>query len=110
VLQVLYILAFAVLAFLAIGNLVRNLFTLGTEAGRTADRMDHPARGAAPAQPPISLHPEMLDDRGQPIREPLLVMKSITVEDARSRLDALFDASPGDSSNPSSNSQPTDEA
>ncbi len=108
-LQVLYILAFAVLAFLAIGNLVRNLFVLGTEAGRAADRFSTPMRSAA-AQPPVAMHPEMFDNQGQPIREPLLVMKSITVEDARSRLDALYDASPGDSSNPSSNSQPSDEA
>jgi hypothetical protein len=108
VLQVLYILAFAVLAFLALGNLVRNLFVLGSEAGRAADRFGSTG-GARSAQPaPVSLHPEMFDDQGQPIREPLLVMKSITVEDARSRLDALFDASPnGDS--PSSSS-PNDEA
>jgi len=106
VLQVLYILAFAVLAFLAIGNLVRNLFLLGTEAGRAADRFSTPMRSAAPQQP-MATHPEMFDNQGQPIREPLLVMKSITVEDARSRLDALYEASPGgDSSNP----QPSDDA
>jgi hypothetical protein len=37
----------------------------------------------------------MLDDTGKVINEPLLVMRSMTVEDAREQLDALFEASPG---------------
>ncbi|MEO8891440.1 MAG: DUF2973 domain-containing protein, partial [Coleofasciculaceae cyanobacterium] len=40
-------------------------------------------------------HPELLDDMGNPINEPLLVMRSMTVEDAREQLDALFNSSPG---------------
>ncbi|MGK7933048.1 MAG: DUF2973 domain-containing protein, partial [Microcystaceae cyanobacterium] len=37
---------------------------------------------------------ELLDERGQPINEPLLVMRSVSVEDARQQLDALYNASP----------------
>jgi hypothetical protein len=40
-------------------------------------------------------HPELLDDKGNPINEPLLVMRSMTVEDAREQLDAIFNSSPG---------------
>jgi hypothetical protein len=32
---------------------------------------------------------------GNPINEPLLVMRSMTVEDAREQLDAIFKSSPG---------------
>jgi Protein of unknown function (DUF2973) len=40
-------------------------------------------------------HPELLDDYGNIVNEPFLVMRSMTVEDARERLDALYKASPG---------------
>ena len=36
-------------------------------------------------------HPELLDQDGQVIREPLLVMRSISMKDAREQLDALYD-------------------
>jgi hypothetical protein len=39
-------------------------------------------------------HPELLDDSGRLSEEPLLVMKSIGLEDARSRLDALYNDTP----------------
>jgi hypothetical protein len=39
-------------------------------------------------------HPELLDSDGRIINEPLLVMKSMTVEDAREQLDALYKSSP----------------
>jgi len=45
-------------------------------------------------------HPELLDDSGNIVNEPFLVMRSINVEDAREQLDALYKASSG----------PTDEA
>lgn len=41
------------------------------------------------------MHPELLDETGKPLNEPLLVMRSMTVEDAREQLDAIFEASPG---------------
>ena len=89
-LQLLYILAFTVLATLVISNLIRNLLTFGHEArqpySRTSYRPD--PRRQAP-------HPELMDDHGNVIDEPLLVMRSMTVDDAREQLDALYDQSPG---------------
>lgn len=87
-LQILYIFAFTVIALVAIGNLIRSLVVLGTESRRPY--------GTAPQPTPRSVpHPELLDAAGQPIQEPLLVMRSLTVEDARQQLDALYQASPG---------------
>lgn len=95
VLHFLYILAFTLLAFLAIGNLIRNLLTLGVESQRHyAPRSYDPShpRSSSPVRVP---HPELLDDDGKIINEPLLVMRSMTVEDAREQLDALYRSSPG---------------
>lgn len=41
------------------------------------------------------MHPELFDDHGQPINEPLLVIRSVSVEDAREELDRLYQSSPG---------------
>jgi Protein of unknown function (DUF2973) len=92
-LQALYIIAFIVLASLAIGNLVRNLFTLGIDSQRGYGHRSSQfsAQGRSPQPSP---HPELLDNDGQVIDEPLLVMKSISVDDARERLDALYLSSP----------------
>ncbi|WP_404789809.1 DUF2973 domain-containing protein [Altericista sp. CCNU0014] len=92
-LQLLYIIAFAILAVLAIGNLIRSLFTLGVESQRSyRPRNDVETlvsrSGASP-------HPELLDESGKIIDEPLLVMRSMTVEDAREQLDAAYRNSPG---------------
>jgi hypothetical protein len=87
--QFLYILAFAVLAVLAVGNLLRNLFTLGVQSRNTYGN---------PANNPNSrrqvTHPELLGDDGRVIDEPLLVMRSMTMEDARAHLDSLYHQSP----------------
>jgi hypothetical protein len=105
-LHLLYILAFTILAFLAIGNLIRNLLTLGIESHRTYPPSGWSAAGANGSSiSPLSRtrrvpHPELLDDTGNVINEPLLVMRSMTVEDAREQLDALFESSPGQSSEP----------
>jgi Protein of unknown function (DUF2973) len=91
-LQLLYIIAFVVLAVLAIGNLIRSLFSLGIESQRSyapSSRRESSREGLPP-------HPELLDEEGHMINEPLLVMKSITVEDAREQLDALYKKSPSD--------------
>jgi hypothetical protein len=90
-LHLLYILAFTIIAFLTISNLLRSLITVS---------MDSPKRpsGSGRSNPygyPMVTHPELLDDAGQPINEPLLVIRSVTVEDARQQLDALYNASPG---------------
>jgi Protein of unknown function (DUF2973) len=82
-LHILYLVAFAILAFLAIGNLIRSLVYFSVEAQRPVG-----------ANFTRAAHPELLDDSGQITNEPLLVMKSIGLEDARSRLDALYNDTP----------------
>jgi hypothetical protein len=94
-LQLLYILAFTFLAFVAVGNLIRNLLTFGNEARRPV--RSNPSGVKRPRSVP---HPEMLDDAGQVVQEPLLVMRSIGIDDMRDRLDAIYDSSPGNSSPP----------
>lgn len=89
-LQLLYILAFTVLAFLAVGNLIRNLLMFSSDVNRPTSDWSAPKRRSTN---PTVTHPEMLDDAGSVIREPLLVMKSMTLEDARNQLDAMYDAS-----------------
>ena len=102
-LHIIYIFAFTILALLAIGNLIRSLVTVGLES------RSYSGNGWSPANPQrrsalnlatSSPHPEMLDDTGRILDEPLLVMRSMTVEDAREQLDALYRSSPGGSSNP----------
>ncbi len=84
--QFLYIIAFAILATLTISNLLRNMLTLGAESRRPPQY---------PKRQPSSSHPELLDDNGQVINEPLLVMRSMSVDDAREHLDSLYQQSPG---------------
>ncbi|MGC9502222.1 DUF2973 domain-containing protein [Baaleninema sp.] len=88
-LQLLYILAFTLLAFIAVGNLIRNLLSFSADS----QRMRSP--NASMPERPQPTHPELLDESGQTIEEPLLVMKSIGIEDAREQLDALYKSSPG---------------
>ncbi|PSB06419.1 DUF2973 domain-containing protein [filamentous cyanobacterium CCP2] len=96
-LHLIYILAFTVLAFLAVGNLIRNLMMLGIESQRSYGH-----QGQFNSRPSSSqfqrrsvTHPELLDEKGNVVNEPFLVMRSMTVEDARERLDELYNASPG---------------
>ena len=95
-LHALYIIAFFVLTVLAVGNLIRNLMLLGADARRDPRKpfAGGNTRDNASRTPP---HPEMLDETGRVVDEPLLVMRSISLEDARERLDALFDGSSGQS-------------
>lgn len=86
----LYILAFVVLAVLALGNLIRNMMVLGADARRDPRP---PSGGSRQSQNQRTPHPEMLDESGKVTREPLLVMRSISVDDAREKLDALYEAS-----------------
>lgn len=90
-LHFLYVIAFTILAFLAITNLIRNLVSLGIDSQRAYSGK---SSGSSRQAPP---HPEFLDSTGKVINEPLLVMRSMTVEDAREHLDALYDSSPGPS-------------
>lgn len=99
--HVIYIIAFAALAILAIANLVRNLILLGSNARNAPSPRTY---GTEPTQRPVP-HPELLDQDGQVIREPLLVMRSISVKDAREQLDALYNGTslPTDDDDPSPN-------
>jgi hypothetical protein len=99
-LHLLYILAFTILAVIAVANLIRNLIMFSFERER-----NYPARnsqfgnqgnfGYSPTTRQFTPHPELLDSTGKMIKEPLLVMRSINVEDARQQLDALYESSPG---------------
>ncbi|MCW6036454.1 DUF2973 domain-containing protein [Spirulina subsalsa FACHB-351] len=91
-LHILYILAFTVIAFLAISNLIRSLITVSTESTR---RNSPPGRTPVNRTPQRVSHPELLDENGQLTDEPLLIMRSVNVEDAREQLDAIYNASPG---------------
>jgi hypothetical protein len=87
-LQALYLIAFAVLAVLAAINLIRNLFMLGSDATRESHKPF--GTGRSSQSNTSTPHPELLDEQGRLVEEPLLVMKSISLEDAREQLDALF--------------------
>jgi Protein of unknown function (DUF2973) len=86
-LQIIYLIAFTILAFLAIGNLIRSLIGFSMEVPPQRSRSNQNGysyrAGAVP-------HPELLDELGNITSEPLLIMKSISIEDARARLDALY--------------------
>lgn len=92
-LHLLYILAFTVLAFLAVGNLIRSLMSFSRQSQR------HPAGqgtlGKSASSQKSAPHPELLDERGQVVKEPLMVLRSMDVEDAREQLDAIYQESPG---------------
>lgn len=95
--HVIYIIAFAVLAILAIANLVRNLILLGSNARNAPSSNAYGNEVNRPVP-----HPELLDNDGQVIREPLLVMRSISVKDAREQLDALYNSDDNDDLKPGS--------
>lgn len=99
-LHLLYILAFTILAFIAVGNLIRNLMMFSFDADRTYSRSSIQQGNSAymSSRKQFIPHPELLDSSGNLIKEPLLVMRSVNVEDARQQLDALYEASPGQKS------------
>lgn len=102
-LHLLYILAFTIIAFIAINNLIRSLITISTESARgystarTSPGQKVSTRGIGSDSMGVAPHPELLDSNGRPISEPLLVMRSVSVEDAREQLDAIYNASPSQS-------------
>ncbi len=90
-----YILAFTIIAFLAISNLIRSLITVSMDSQRRYPGANQLSRREFyPARSTRMLHPELLDENGKPINEPLLVMRSVTLEDARQQLDDLYHSSP----------------
>jgi hypothetical protein len=98
-LHLLYILAFTILAVIAVANLIRNLIMFSFDRERSYPPQYSPRtqghRGHLSANKQFIPHPELLDNAGNLIKEPLLVMRSVNVEDARQQLDALYEASPG---------------
>jgi Protein of unknown function (DUF2973) len=99
-LHLLYILAFTILAFIAVANLIRNLIMFSFDRERTypakSSQMGNQGNFAyLSSKGQFVPHPELLDSTGNLIKEPLLVMRSINVDDARQQLDALYEASPG---------------
>ena len=90
-LHLLYFVAFTVLAVLAVSNMIRNIVNLGIQTQKPMRR----------SQPTTISHPEMLDDSGDVIKEPLLVMRSISIKDARESLDALYEGSTNGEDSPS---------
>lgn len=98
-LHLLYILAFTIIAVLAITNLVRSLISFSTDTQRVYPNDRRANSGGNRSRTrgtivPQNIHPELLDEQGRVINEPLLVMKSVSVDDARQQLDALYDSSP----------------
>ncbi|MEM9091331.1 MAG: DUF2973 domain-containing protein [Cyanobacteria bacterium P01_F01_bin.53] len=91
-LHLLYFLAFTVLAVLAVSNMIRNLVKLGTQVTRPMMQSEQTTKRPVP-------HPELLDESGDVINEPLLVMRSISIKDAREQLDALYDGTSNGSAN-----------
>jgi hypothetical protein len=93
VLHLLYILAFTIIAFLAVSNLIRSLITvsMGTQRSYYPQGNGNYRNGMLGQK---SYHPELFDENGDRINEPLLVMRSVNVEDARQQLDDLYNASP----------------
>lgn len=94
-LHLIYILAFTVLAFLAVTNLIRNLMILGIDSQRSYGNQGRSSAASRQGRLRSVPHPELLDSEGNVVNEPFLVMRSMTVEDARERLDALYNSSPG---------------
>jgi hypothetical protein len=86
----LYIAAFLILTVIAVSNLVRNMMLLGSDARRQT----RTAGAAGTTSQPSASHPEMLDEAGKVTKEPLLVMRSISLQDARQQLEALYDGNP----------------
>lgn len=98
-LHLIYILAFTAIALLAVSNLIRSLITLSAESQKFyPPHYNGSNQGSNPAK--RTIHPELLDEQGKVIEEPLLMMRSVSVDDARSRLNALYDASPSKTSDP----------
>jgi len=93
-LHLVYILAFTVIAFLAVRNLIHSLLTVGLESQKLPEPRNY-GGSMHSGRTQKMLHPELLDETGNLINEPLLVMRSLSVQDARNQLDNLYKSSPG---------------
>lgn len=96
-LHLIYILAFTIIAFFAISNLIRSLISISMESQRGPWTSDpRKIRSNFNSGSMRITHPELLDSNGNPINEPLLVIRSVSVEDAREKLDSIYNASPSE--------------
>lgn len=93
-LEILYIIAFTALSLFAVTNLIRSMISLSQNDIRSQRRYPN-GRKINTTRSNHLIHPELLDNDGNLIDEPLLVIRSMGVEDARSRLDELYESSPG---------------
>ena len=93
-LHLIYIIAFTVIAFFAVSNLIRSLISISGESQK-GPWTDTPKPTNSNLNKYQVSHPELYDEEGQPINEPLLVIRSVSVEDARQQLDYLYNSSPG---------------
>jgi hypothetical protein len=83
----LYIIAFTALSILAVANLIRSMVALSKSEPTNRNFSNRRlAKGK-------TFHPELIDANGNITQEPLLVMRSFTMDDARARLDAIYEAS-----------------
>ena len=76
-LQIIYLIAFTILAFLAIGNLIRSLIGFSMDASQPRSMVNPNLRNYGYRNGTVP-HPELLDDMGNVTNEPLLIMKSMT--------------------------------
>lgn len=95
-LHLLYVFAFTVLAVLAVSNMIRNVVQLGVQSQRPPQRYSQQSNQSQSVNQRVARpvpHPELLNEQGDVINEPLLVMRSISVKDARDKLNALYESS-----------------
>jgi hypothetical protein len=88
-LQILYIVAFTALSLFAVANLIRSMISL---AQNDSKAQKYPASRRFSSF--RTIHPELIDDNGNVTDEPLLVMRPMNFDDARLRLDAIYNSSP----------------
>ncbi len=93
-LHLLYILAFTTIAVLAVRNLIRSLLTVGLESQSLPSNRGWSSPDSYSQSRRIP-HPELLDESGNFIDEPLLVMRSVNVQEAREQLDAIYNSEVG---------------
>lgn len=92
-LHLIYIVAFTVVAVFAVSNLIRSLVSISSR--ESMYKLSSPGN-RRPQRQKVA-HPELLNDEGEPINEPLLVMRSVSIDEARQQLDHIFDTSPNPS-------------
>lgn len=93
-LHLIYILAFTIIAFFAISNLIKSLITISIDSQKGRWSADpKPSNRLSNTSRKVT-HPELLDNQGKIINEPLLVMRSFPSEDIREKLDSIYDSSP----------------